>query len=80
MPHWPIPFQYPNPSPCPPSYAEMGHIGDELEEEVLNPRTQPATIRRPAAGATLEERRDYGQYLVSGRGKFVSFLLYPFAN
>ncbi|KAF8806814.1 hypothetical protein BYT27DRAFT_7338816 [Phlegmacium glaucopus] len=60
------PLPAPEPQPMSPSDAEI-HIGDEREEEVPTPRVHPTIIRRPAAGATLEERRDYGQYLLSGR-------------
>jgi hypothetical protein len=65
-----------------PSDAEMGHIGDERDEEVLTPQTHyrgfvsddlDVALSTCPFGATLEERRDYGQYFLSGRGKFVSF-------
>jgi hypothetical protein len=48
---------------------EMGH---KNEAEVPTPRAQQhCAIRKPGAGATLEERRDYGQYLLSGRGSLM---------
>jgi hypothetical protein len=54
------------------SDVKMDYADDENEAEFPTPRAQQyGAIRRPGAGATLEERRDYGQYLLSGRGSFV---------
>ncbi|KAF8817287.1 hypothetical protein BYT27DRAFT_7153441 [Phlegmacium glaucopus] len=63
---YPLPAPEPQPM-SPPSDAEMGRTDDEREEEVPILRAHRAAIRRLAAGTTLEERRDYGQYLLSGR-------------
>lgn len=63
------PISAPEPQP---SDAEMGYIDrGEEEEEVPTLRAPHGKIRRPAAHTTLKERMDYGQYLLSGRGKFL---------
>ena len=53
--------------------------GEPHEEEKNNrtirrSRTGGSAIRYPGDDATLEERREYGQYLISGRGMCVHSL------
>ena len=57
--------------------GEMGmRGGDNDGDPTLRARNVPNVgRRRPGLSATLEERRDYGQYLLSGRGKLL--LQYP---
>ncbi|PPQ91148.1 hypothetical protein CVT25_002462, partial [Psilocybe cyanescens] len=51
-----------------PSDADMGYLSDDNEDQILTIRAQPyGEIRRPGYDATLEDRRSYGQHLLSGR-------------
>jgi len=50
--------------------GEMGmRVDDEDDDPTLRQRNVNIGRRRPGASATLEERRGYGQYLLSGRSK-----------
>ncbi|KAG5637413.1 hypothetical protein H0H81_004671 [Sphagnurus paluster] len=57
----------PHPAPRTPSPAPSTDMICVDEEEMPHARQRCDVVRRPAAGATHEERMEYGQYLLSGR-------------
>ena len=63
-------------SPKVPQSPATGKMGMKVDDEDNDPKLRPRNVgnikqRRPGPSATLEERRDYGQYLLSGHGKFL---------
>ena len=57
--------------------GEMGTRGDDEYDIPTVRRSDDPNVRRrrpPGPCATLEERRDFGQYLLSGRGKWNRYL------
>ena len=58
--------------------GEMGiRTNVEDDDEASIERSRYPAVKRPGANAILEERRDYGQYLMSGRGRSLLLWLLP---